>query len=1530
MEDKVFSWGEATLYAALSTSGLDGSAGLHHAAEISKEAKIAHESLVARHHWLQGRMAVVTPPPAPPHDPHRALDLALHHFDRCLDALNAGHQLQQGSDADAGAPSTWAIQLASLRHDGDLSPTAVLAAQHRLRVRSLVLRCDAGEVDAQNVDAFIAEVAPHVLWPQTQREAADRGAFMALYRACGMCPDSRLVVTAQLACCVQLLTGPLGPQGPDGAAVSWRSADNGAQATAHALRDAGAALQRCHRWTSQQLGSEAADSDKAASMPNLHDLALDLGAAMVQHLSERTAVLRAVHRKAGQGSAVTPLSSDHSAAVRHVECVAEAAEALVCLQLVLANHMTPPRPSVDAEVGLHEALYALCAQAKGCCGYGAHAAFVSACMERMLAVKTRLGHAMGGGVDAQPGAIVSSQGNDGMDADDDDDDESDEENEDTALERRLDVLLAKCVFCTYGVSLGHVPAGHAQVRGASETTVGKVLATQERCAGLWRLLGPYGNVLADRAVGLTGGGRAGRRLLDLRSVLDAVWAQFPTLPRRVLDVHSVDAFLDAPPSATPSEERVCMRALLARGNVASMMPGRGAVGEQHTAPAESDVRLEGAFAEVRASLYGLCAAAYGLYAGSRATREAQDWEQLRSVLLAGLEEFKEPPWVSSQAPPLPPPPTTENAALAAPQPEAPAPDAPPDAPPAAPLPVSAVAAPPAPGAPHRDLSVWARAQRTRIALLRMHLCYQPKSVRAWRDLADAYSALLTVCLSDAAIRWGHARWTADRALDAAVAQYRVLIRRCLDAALACSGTAGSSEGVMVVQLQMQSVGAAYDALRVTPPSHDNWRSKPPSRESESWRAAAAACEGRLAGVLGSDEWLFPLLAGRLAFKQGHSASEVLHLLTRAVRLGPTVLEARYALHAIRLKLAMQALARMQAQPLESQNTAMVLASSSSDVGDLRKALVGLANNELGSLKELLAAAEWCHKARRRVALGHLAMLAPGVSPVAACHAAVDTLMPLFRRNSRSASFGFEWNIWAASDAQWNFARKAGGGGRGRGGRGGGRGRPSTDSAAGGGPAESLPMRFTTVGQPESGHKFMAVTRRCLLLLLPLLEATRDVSTIQAAVEHMKQDPRFGDSLADIAVAAQGVFVRTLLAELRTLPSGVVDATSGAWSSSSSAASAASYVPLGPLFKLPLPPVPILANPPAVASIIPLGPQLHLPQNVWRILKNELSLKDVAVLASLCKALRDALAWHLAVARRHRACELAYELHESISLGDVSWEDAVRAPLDAAAQLPWHLLAPAVHPAPAFPPSSEYSMVALRALAHEYVAVAAAHGDWDGLEERCRDLRRRLEVKSNAYTTAAVRQASTALRDAWHLAATGQACALSIALQTRPPSTRKKGKDGGGLPPNLIKAVLFWHKEVMREDDSAVPLNHVAALMWHTFMAEAPYRGGGPTPGTQELQRTTLPEVLAFLEDRRRRTSTAVDKPGAAAASRPAPKARPASTRPTRGSGAHDVDASMQAAPLALLDAPTLGEAPGGAFAAPLPREGAETESSDSE
>ena len=114
------------------------------------------------------------------------------------------------------------------------------------------------------------------------------------------------------------------------------------------------------------------------------------------------------------------------------------------------------------------------------------------------------------------------------------------------------------------------------------------------------------------------------------------------------------------------------------------------------------------------------------------------------------------------------------------------------------------------------------------------------------------------------------------------------------------------------------------------------------------------------------------------------------------------------------------------------------------------ALLRQAGDAVAALADIVAAAKFCHKARRRLALGHLALVRPGVSPQAACYSAADALISLFRKSEVGT---FDRNIWLASDSHWKFGPKgkphvtAGGsqaarGGGGRRGRGRGRAQPA--------------------------------------------------------------------------------------------------------------------------------------------------------------------------------------------------------------------------------------------------------------------------------------------------------------------------------------------------------------------------------------------------------------------------------------------------------------------------------------------------------
>ena len=451
------------------------------------------------------------------------------------------------------------------------------------------------------------------------------------------------------------------------------------------------------------------------------------------------------------------------------------------------------------------------------------------------------------------------------------------------------------------------------------------------------------------------------------------------------------------------------------------------------------------------------------------------------------------------------------------------------------------------------------------------------------------------------------------------------------------------------------------------------------------------------------------------------------------------------------------------------------------------------------------------------------------------------------------------------------------------------------------------LKFSTVGYTESIPKFMAITRRCLLLLLPLLEVTGDLSTARAAAEHMRRNVTYGSSLTDVACAAQGVFVRTLLAELRgpRYALGAMQPAAGAPSSqvqpqgllSQGSAAALSERTLGTLRALPLPPVPSLVAPPPESTVIPLG-RMCLPEAAWLLTQYELSLEDVVSCALTCTAMRDALAWYLRRARRRRACEAAFELYQSMCLVDasdaISWTAAVNAPVQAAAALPWHLLAPAVPAPPCCPGAQEYTLEAIKGHAWEYLSLVAAHGEWEELQGLCAELRKALHIRGAGTITSAVMLAKAPFRDAWHAVATSLASALAVALA-------QKGVERSKTWPDLLKCLLTLHKEAAEHAQAPVPLRHTAALLWLAFAVVNP--GAARAPGGAGI---TLGEVVATLETASKQ----------AAAPKPtAPAAKPQSSSARRGSASEGAVHEEQAVvvPLALLDASTLGEAPDAAM-----------------
>ena len=1571
-EQKVAHHSEAGRYAALAAAELNaaGSDALPLRAEVL--------GLAARYHWLMGRMATV-------HDAASKLDvpaceLGWQHFARCLSALDAGQALAEsdscpdGHDNGAADGQPWSIRLGALRHGSDLSAPAVRALSLRLQLRGLVLRCDA-EIEAGNAEALLAEVAPHVLWPDTGRldepgsflqkqPPPDREALHALHRACVASPDSQLVVTAQLRCCILLLTGPLAPQGPLSAATHWRNADTGARVVCDALRGAGAAVERALRWVKSHGGTPAPDATappqdappNARRMPALDAVAQDLGVVVTLHMAERAAVLRNIHSNGALPQKSAPLS-EPSAGQAHAGCLNDAAEVAARVQqLAAAAASGEAGADVEAVVGLHEGLHGLCANAKACCGYFTRSPFLWSSLGRLMAAKADLARLeMDGAGAAAAGGPPPFQGPSPPDEPDDDVEpgsSSESDNDDGDLAQRLDELLAKFVFCAYGVTLSDLPPGHqcARVPGSADaaSAAAEALSSPARCADLWRLLGPYATQLATRAAGKAGGGAAGRRLLHLRPVLETIRSHFPKPPPAVLARHGVDDYLDG---ALPSEEGARLGALTRLGDVNisfTQLPAADGANAQ-LASGSGDVRVAIPHAFVRASLYGLCATACGLWAASLFVRRdirtlkktaPQDWDQLRHILLAGLDEYRGWP----RLPPSPAPaasPFASSGLLAWPSAQGAA------------VPGSAggvAASTPAPAqADKRDFDKWADAHLQHISLLRMHLCYQPNSARTWRDLGEAYAALLAVCLDDAANRWGCALWTLDPALDAALAQYRTRVRRCLDAALVCAQQEGQQlSPEEVVSLHLASVTAAYDALRIMPPAHDLWRSAPSSATTDPTRRALTwACGERVAGAMKEKackgHWQFPLFAGLVAYKQRLAPGDVLEPLARAVRLGPTVVEPRYKLHAARLKLVLHARAAAAAAPDDARAACAAAAAHAhlaenraviGGDGDVDAALLRQAGDAVAALADIVAAAKFCHKARRRLALGHLALVRPGVSPQAACYSAADALIFLFRKSEVGT---FDWNIWLASDSHWNFGPKgkphvtAGGsqaarGGGGRRGRGRGRGpaRLSDAADAAGHPvlasqdgdaemgvvAVGQRLKFSTVGYTESIPKFMAITRRCLLLLLPLLEVTGDLSTARAAAEHMRRDVTYGSSLTDVACAAQGVFVRTLLAELRGpryVALSAMQPAAGAPSSqlqpqgllSQGSAAALSERTLGTLRALPLPPVPSLVAPPPEATVIPLG-RMRLPKAAWLLTQYELSLEDVVNCALTCTAMRGALAWYLRRARRRRACEAAFELYQSMCLVDasdaISWTAAVNAPVQAAAALPWHLLAPAVPAPPCCPRAQEYTLEAIKAHAWEYLSLVAAHGEWEELQGLCVELRKALHIRGAGTITSAVTLAKAPFRDAWHAVATSLSSALAVALA-------QKGVERGKTWPDLLKCLLTLHKEAAEHAQAPVPLRHTAALLWLAFAVVNP--GAARAPGGAGI---TLGEVVATLET----ASKQALAPKTGAGKPTAPAAKPQRSSARRGSAAEGAVHEEQAVvvPLALQDASTLGEAPG--------------------
>jgi len=1059
----------------------------------------------------------------------------------------------------------------------------------------------------------------------------------------------------------------------------------------------------------------------------------------------------------------------------------------------------------------------------------------------------------------------------------------------SALATRLDTLIASAVFCLTRVRLSAEPRCAAAVAAASaaaaaaaaaataaataaaipgaaappvpaapvaatppaEAAPVAALASADACAELWCYVRPYAESAAQHAP---------RRLAALRPLLEAVAFHFPAPPAAVLARHGVEDYLDAPAGCAPLAELGALAALLAADGAARSAPG-------------GDARLaQDARAGVHCSLYALLA----LASAPRDPDPATSWDEVRALLAAGLAGAPLPRHTQHE-------PQTLLLALS---------DAPPDALVAGEAGPSAPAATSAPAA-SRGLEAWGEAQRRCAALLRFALCYAPRSAQLWSALAESYDALLDVCLNDAAKLLPAADWRADAAHEARAEAYRARSRRALQAAEAClalqpaAGDDVAAPTTLPPPLQLPappSAGelsyrlglAAYDGAAATAPAHDAWRV--PRDRGERWRTALQAADAAFAAAAAADatDWLPLFYRGKIAAKLGAPASRSLALLARAQRLGPGLMEPLYRLHATRLKLATAAtpdVAALRAASrypfigaawaiaMDDDGAALVEDEAQMSPGALATLRDSVADDSCAAMRALIGASPHYHKARRALAAATLARRGP-----AGAASARDELLFLFRTRNR---FGF--NMWEAVDDNLTLKYKKPGpavapGGRKRGrqpARGGSiDGDGEGDAPAAGAPTAGGAFRAHSVGLEESGRKFVISVRRTLLLLLCAVEAAGDLATAETAARFLRSEPRsnaFGSALDDVALAAQGAYVRALLAHLRDTRPHVTQLPMPAPAAASSPASAE---PLGfaspgaPSESRPpgLPPSPaspalLVARPEAnalIAALAGAGGARPPGGDAWAVLAAQLPPRAAAAVACTCRALRAACAPRAAAGRRRRLAERAFSLYAEAALrvpgeagGSGGWDSAVAQPVAAAASMPWAL--PSPWAAPPAPPTCSEGL--FRGYAREALAHAAADSDAAWVETQAGALRKRFGARNMRLAPQAARDLAAAL-------ATALALAAESALAGGAP-----GPPRPALLAPLARAARDMHR------DGAAP-GATQALLLRLFAAAEPVAAAAANPPL------SLQEVLRYFE------SAAAAKASSAATARRAPAPPP--------------------------------------------------------